>query len=68
MKPTFCFSFIQKETGLHGCEGLKELTPVNVSNTVANQGTVYIATGDFSERSAGMGTGAVLEGAQSAVL
>ena len=50
---------------MHGCEGLKELTPVNVSNTVANQGAVGIATRDVSEESAGMDTGGVPERAQS---
>ena len=47
------------------CEGLKELTPVNVSNIVANEGKVCIATRDFSEKSAGMDAGGMPEGARS---
>ena len=37
--------------------------PVNVSNTVANQGTVCIATRYFSEKSVGTDTGGMPEGA-----
>ena len=52
----------------HMCEGLKELMPVKVSNVVANQGMVCIATRDFNAESASMDTGAVPEGAQPGVL
>ena len=39
------------------CEGLKELTYVNVSSIVANSGTVSMATRDRSKKSGGMDTG-----------
>ena len=50
------------------CEGLKELTYVNVSSIVANSGTVSMATRDRSKKSGGMDTGGVPEGAQACVL
>ena len=42
--------------------------PVNVSNIVANEGAVCMATRDFSEESVGTVTGSMPEGAQSGVL
>ena len=50
------------------CEGLKELTYVNVSSIVANSGAVSMASRDRSKKSGGMDAGGVPEGAQARVL